>query len=64
MSSTLDTRWLSGKESACQCRRHGFRSWSGRFPGEGNGYALQYPYLENLMDRGAWQALVHGVTII
>ena len=34
-----------------------------RFPEEGNGYALQYPYLGNLMDRGAWQALVHGVAI-
>ena len=24
--------WLSGKESACQCKRHGFHPWSGRFP--------------------------------
>ena len=24
--------WLSGKESACQCRRHGFNLWSGRIP--------------------------------
>ena len=24
--------WLSGKESACQCRRHGFGLWSGRIP--------------------------------
>ena len=24
--------WLSGKESACQCRRHGFHPWSGRIP--------------------------------
>ena len=24
--------WLSGKESACQCRRHGFNPWSGRIP--------------------------------
>ena len=29
------------------------------FPGEGNGYPLQYSGLENLMDRGAWQASVH-----
>ena len=35
---------------------------SGRFPGEGNGYSLQYSCLENSMDRGAWQATVHGVT--
>ena len=30
--------------------------------GEGNGYPLQYSCLENLMDRGAWQATVHDVT--
>jgi len=27
---------------------------SGRFPGEGNGYLLQYSCLENSIDRGAW----------
>ena len=31
------------------------------FPGEGNGHPLQYSCLENSMDRGAWQATVHGV---
>ena len=30
-------------------------------PGEGNGNPLQYSCLENPMDRGAWQAIVHGV---
>ena len=35
---------------------------SGRSPGEGNGTPLQYACLENPMDRGAWQATVHGVT--
>ena len=35
---------------------------SGRFPGEGNGNLLQYSCLGNPMDRGAWQATVHGVT--
>ena len=30
-------------------------------PGEGNGKPLQYFCLENSMDRGAWQATVHGV---
>ena len=30
-------------------------------PGEGNGYLLQYPYLENPKDRGAWWASVHRV---
>ena len=29
-------------------------------PGEGNGNPLQYSFLENPMDRGAWQATVHG----
>ena len=33
----------------------------GRSPGEGNGNPLQYFCLENSMDRGAWQATVHGV---
>ena len=35
---------------------------SGRSPGEGNGNPLQYSWLENLMDRGAWWATVYGVT--
>ena len=33
----------------------------GRSPGEGNGNPLQYSCLENPMNRGAWQAAVHGV---
>ena len=33
----------------------------GRLPGEGHGNPLQYSCLENPMDRGAWQATVHGV---
>ena len=35
---------------------------SGRSPGGGNGNPLQYSCLENPMDRGAWWAIVHGVT--
>ena len=35
---------------------------SGRFPGGRNGNPLQYSCQENSMDRGAWQATVHGVT--
>ena len=31
-------------------------------PGEGNGYTLQYPCLENPMDREAWWATVHSIT--
>ena len=34
---------------------------SGRSPGEGNGNPLQYSYLRNPMDRGAWCATVHRV---
>ena len=33
----------------------------GRSPGGGHGNPLQYTSLENPMDRGAWQATVHGV---
>ena len=35
---------------------------SGRSPGEENGSPLQYSFLGNSMDRGAWQATVHGVS--
>ena len=35
---------------------------SERSPGGGNGNLLQYFCLKNPMDRGAWQAIVHGVT--
>ena len=52
---------LSGKESPCQCRRRRSDPWV-RSPREGNGNPLQYSCLENPMDRGAWQAIVHGVT--
>ena len=56
-------RWLSGKESACQCRRYrrcGFNPWFDKIPG-GNGNPLQYSCLDNSMDRGVWQATVHRV---
>jgi len=32
-----------------------------RFPGVGNGHPLQYPCLENSMNRGAQHTTVHGV---
>ena len=54
-------RWLSGKESACQAGDASLILGSGRSPGRGNGNPLQYSCLENHMDRGAWQATVHGV---
>ena len=51
-----------GEESACNAGDLGSIPGSGRFPGEGNGYPFQYSWLENSIDRGAWQATVHGVT--
>ena len=53
--------WLSDKESACNAGDVGSVPGLGRSPGEGNGNLLQYSCLENCMDRGAWQATVHGV---
>ena len=34
---------------------------SGKSPGEGHGYPLQYSCLENPMDKGSWQATGHGL---
>ena len=51
-----------GKESACSAGDLGLIPELERSPGEGNGNPLQYSYLENPMDRGTWQATVHGVT--
>ena len=53
--------WLSSKESTCNAGDTDLISGSGRSTGEGNGNPLQYSCLENRMDRGAWQATVHGV---
>ena len=52
---------LDGKESACNAGDLSLIPGMGRSPGEGNGHPLQYSYLENPMDRGAWWATVHGV---
>ena len=51
-----------GKESACKAGDPGWIPGLGGSPGEGRGYPLQYPFLENSMDRGAWRATVCGVT--
>ena len=48
---------LGSSESACKVGNLGLMPGSG----EGNDYPLQYSCLENSMDRGAWQATVHGV---
>ena len=52
---------LDSKESVCNDGDLGLIPRLGRFPGEGNGYPLQYSCLGNPMDRGPWQATVHGV---
>ena len=51
-----------GKEAAYNAGDLGSILVSARSPGEGNGNPLQYSCLENSMDRGAWWALVHGVS--
>ena len=50
------------KKSACNVGDSGSIPRLGRSPGEGNGNPHPYSFLENSMDRGAWQATVHGVT--
>ena len=58
-------RWLIGKESACQCRRHrrcGLDLWVRKIPWRRKWQPLQYSYMDILMDRRAWRATVHGVT--
>ena len=50
------------KLSACNTGDPGSMPGSGRSLGEGNGNPLQYSCLENPMDRGTWQARVHGIT--
>ena len=53
---------LDGKESACNAGDPGSIPGLGRSPGERNSNPLQYSCLGNPMNRGAWQATVHGAT--
>ena len=53
---------IADYESTCKVGDLGSNPGLGKSPGEGTGYPLQYSCLENSMDRGAWQATVHGVT--
>ena len=55
-------QWLSSKESTCKAGDAGLITGLGRSPEGEHGNPLQYSCLENPMDRGAWQATVHGVT--
>ena len=56
-------QWLSGKEFACQCRRHrcGFHPWVGKIPWKRKWQPALAFLPENPMYRGAWWATVHGV---
>ena len=57
-------QWLSSKEFACNEVAAGVVGSIlelGRSPGGGHDNVLQYSCLENLMDRVAWRATVHGV---
>ena len=65
------SRWPSGKESANQCKSPSANVEDssvlgsildlGKSPGGGHGSPLQYSWLENPMDRGAWQTTVQRV---
>ena len=50
-----------GEESPCNAGDLDSIPALGRSSGEGNGNPLQYPRLGNLIDRGPWQAIVHGI---
>ena len=54
--------WLSGKEPTCNAEAAGWIPELGRSPGGGNGNSLWYSCQDNPMDRGSWEATVHGVT--
>ena len=53
--------WLSGKESACQCRRCSFDPWAGKIPWGRKWQCTLVFLLGNPVERGAWRAIVHGV---
>ena len=50
-----------GNKYTCDAGDSGSIPGSRKSPGEENDYSFQYSCLENPMDRGAWQAAVHGV---
>ena len=59
------SRWLSGRESACQCmnhRRHEFDPWLRKIPWRRKWHPSPVVLPGKPTDRGAWQAVVHGVT--
>ena len=52
----------SSEEPTCSAGEPSPNPGSRRSSGKGNSYPLQYSYLENSMDREAWQSTVHGIT--
>ena len=62
LSEVIQIGGSDGKESACNAGDLGSISGLGRSPGEGNSSPLQYSFLENPTDRGAWWATVHAVS--
>ena len=57
-------RWFSGNEPICQYRKYRrcrFNPWVWKIPWRRKWQPTQYSCLENLTDRGAWQAIVQGV---
>lgn len=46
-----------GKEFSCQAGDVGSMPGLGRYPGEGSGSQFQHSFLNNPMDRGAWQLI-------
>ena len=61
-NSTLDFLVAQTVESTYNEGDVGLIRGLGMPPAEGNGYLFQYSCLENPMDRGAWRAIIHGVT--
>jgi uncharacterized membrane protein len=53
--------WLSGTESACQCRRCEFDPWVGKIPWRRKWQPTPGFLFRKSPGRGAWQATVHGV---
>ena len=54
--------WLSEKNLPANAEDTSLIPGLGRSPGEEKGNPLQFSYLENSMDRGAWRPTVHRVT--
>ena len=61
MNELIEAGGSDGKESVHSVGKTDSIPRLGKFPGEGNGYPLQYSFLENSMDKGAWWATVHGL---